>query len=234
MQAVITPPTATDDTASVTAGETANVAVLTNDSAGTHPLDTSSVTVTAAPANGSVTVNPDGTIDYKPNVGYSGTDTFTYQVCDNAPTPNCVTANVTMNVGAITPTAVDDTASVTAGETAKVSVTANEYAGTYSLDASSVSVTAQPSNGSVTVNADGKIDYTPRAGFVGEDNFSYQVCDTLLTPNCVTAMVIVTVIAPSTNPTPVPTLSLYGLLVLFGLMVTTVHHRHRSRHRICS
>ena len=55
--------------------------MLTNDDIGDGPA-----TVTVAPgdepANGSVAVNPDGTIDYTPDPDFNGTDTFTYTVTD--------------------------------------------------------------------------------------------------------------------------------------------------------
>ncbi len=43
-------------------------------------LDASSVVVATAPANGTATVNDDGTITYTPNANYYGEDSFTYTV----------------------------------------------------------------------------------------------------------------------------------------------------------
>ncbi|MEJ2911141.1 S8 family serine peptidase [Pseudoalteromonas sp. C12FD-1] len=43
-------------------------------------LVSSTVEVVSAPANGSTTVNEDGTIDYTPNAQFSGEDSFTYTV----------------------------------------------------------------------------------------------------------------------------------------------------------
>ena len=54
-------------TASVT------VDVLGNDTDVDDGLDPSSVTVTGAPANGSTSVNPDGSIDYTPDPDFFGT-----------------------------------------------------------------------------------------------------------------------------------------------------------------
>ncbi|MEZ4890265.1 MAG: Ig-like domain-containing protein [Crocinitomicaceae bacterium] len=60
--------------------------VLGNDTPGTNPLDPTSVTVPSsgagAPSNGTVTVNPDGTVTYTSNSGFTGTDSFTYTVCE--------------------------------------------------------------------------------------------------------------------------------------------------------
>jgi len=43
-------------------------------------LVTSTIEVVTAPANGSTTINEDGTIDYTPNAQFSGEDSFTYTV----------------------------------------------------------------------------------------------------------------------------------------------------------
>ena len=80
-------PTAIDDTASST-GNLVNINVLVNDSdPETDPL---TMSVTANGTNGNAVVNNNGTpavltddtIDYTPNTGFSGTDTFTYQIDD--------------------------------------------------------------------------------------------------------------------------------------------------------
>jgi hypothetical protein len=44
------------------------------------PLDPSTVEVTTEPANGTVTVNEDGTVTYAPNTNFFGEDSFTYTV----------------------------------------------------------------------------------------------------------------------------------------------------------
>ncbi|MCZ8529297.1 S8 family serine peptidase [Alteromonas sp. PRIM-21] len=45
-----------------------------------EPLDPSTVTVTTEAANGTVTVNDDGTVTYTPNTDFFGEDSFTYTV----------------------------------------------------------------------------------------------------------------------------------------------------------
>lgn len=46
---------------------------------------------------------------------------------------------------------------------------------------SAISVTAvtQPANGTVSINSNGNLTYTPRTGFVGSDSFNYTITDTL-------------------------------------------------------
>jgi len=42
------------------------------------------------------------------------------------------------------------------------------------------SLTTQPSNGSLTLNADGSFEYTPDAGFTGQDSFAYGLVGTII------------------------------------------------------
>ena len=66
--------------------------VLSND-AGPGAL---TVAVLANPTNGAVTLNPDGTFTYTPNVNFAGpSDSFTYTLTDGNGATN--TATVTIN-----------------------------------------------------------------------------------------------------------------------------------------
>ena len=58
-----------------------------------------------------------------------------------------------------------------------------------------------PTNGTVVINADYTITYTPNTGFTGTDVFEYIVCDTVSPPACDTAMVTITI--PNDNPVAV-------------------------------
>ena len=58
------------------------------------------LTVTSASAaNGTVTINPDGTLRYVPNANFNGTDTITYTISDGQ--GGTSTATVTVTVGAV-------------------------------------------------------------------------------------------------------------------------------------
>ena len=74
-------PAATADSYNTTTNEALSVpaasGLLVND-----PADSRSFVVASTPANGTVTVNPDGSFTYTPNEGFAGTDTFTYTVTD--------------------------------------------------------------------------------------------------------------------------------------------------------
>lgn len=69
--------------------------VLSNDKG---KLNASTVTITTPPTNGTVFVNPDGTITYTSNPGYTGTDSFQYSVCSIEDPIICDAATVMLNV----------------------------------------------------------------------------------------------------------------------------------------
>ncbi|WP_226470547.1 Ig-like domain-containing protein, partial [Luteimonas panaciterrae] len=119
--------------------------------------------------------------------------TYTYQVCDTStPTPVCDTATVTVTVQPNVVTAVDDTAETPANQPVTIPVLDNDTVTGSPLNPGSVTITVPPSNGTVTVNDDGTIVYTPNPNFIGTDTFTYQVCDTSTpTPVCDTATVTV-------------------------------------------
>lgn len=122
------------------------------------------------PANGSLTLNSDGSFQYVPASGFAGTDTFTYTDQDSSGTQK--TATVTIVVG---PVAVNDTYTATAGSADTVpakGVLANDR-GT-GLTASDAST---PSHGSVTLHADGSFTYTPTGSYSGPDSWTYTVTD---------------------------------------------------------
>ncbi len=58
-------------------------------------------TVVSGPANGTATVEADGSITYAPTPGFTGTDTFDYQICSTVTPTVCATATVTIDVGAV-------------------------------------------------------------------------------------------------------------------------------------
>ncbi|MET3807811.1 hypothetical protein ABIB25_004838, partial [Nakamurella sp. UYEF19] len=111
--------TAVNDTGTTPQNAAVPTNVLANDtvSANGAPLNPAAVTVTAAPAHGSTAVNTTtGVITYTPSNGYTGTDVYTYRVCDSSsPTPVCKTATVSVTVGANTVVANPDSGTTAPG-----------------------------------------------------------------------------------------------------------------------
>ena len=110
---VVTPvndgPVANDD-ANTTPEDVAVITdILANDT-DVEGLDPTSVTVTQAPANGTVAINPiTGAATYTPNLNFNGVDSFIYSVCDLGDVPTN-TANILCDqaVVIITVTPVND------------------------------------------------------------------------------------------------------------------------------
>jgi hypothetical protein len=73
------------------------------------------------------------------------------------------------------PVARDDSASTAPGQPVTVAVLLNDSDS--DGDTLSVISVGQPARGSATSNGDGTITYTPQAGFLGSDSFSYTVTD---------------------------------------------------------
>jgi Bacterial Ig domain len=89
-------PVATNDAFSVVCGSTTDLAILLNDDGNGSPLVGSSVVITQAPANGTVSMN-NGVATYIANSNYSGTDTFKYTVKNGkGATSNEATATITI------------------------------------------------------------------------------------------------------------------------------------------
>ena len=107
------PPVAHDDSYTIIANQRLNIqtvrqGVLGND---TDPSgNTMSAQLVTGPAHGMLSLNPDGTFVYSPTLGYSGTDTFTYDAVDFAATSNIATVTISITpVPVLTPALVQDT-----------------------------------------------------------------------------------------------------------------------------
>ncbi len=72
------------------------------------------------PANGTLIVNSDGTFTYTPNLGFVGSDSFVYQVCDDATVnsiePNIFTGQVSAGTDDVEELASDGSINVTSGD----------------------------------------------------------------------------------------------------------------------
>jgi VCBS repeat-containing protein len=151
--------------------------------------DPMTASLVSGPAHGDLTLNPDGSFTYTPDANYNGTDTFTYQVSDEASGwhlhgffgflggGHTNTATVTVNVTAVNdaPVTTNDTATIAEDTHASGNVLAND------TDVDSSPLTAAlgtgPTNGVAVVNANGTYTYTPNANFHGTDTFTYTASD---------------------------------------------------------
>ena len=155
-------PLAMDDTASTTDGVPVDVFIAANDvgSAGAP-------TVVSGPANGTATLEVNGSITYAPTPGFIGTDTFDYEICSVASPSVCATATVTVDVAATPnqpPVVGDGTAATTATvpATGNVTVTDPDVGQTVTMTVSAAAI-----NGIGTIDDTGAFTYTPTGPFTG-------------------------------------------------------------------
>jgi VCBS repeat-containing protein len=137
--------------------------------------DTLSYGGASDPANGSVSLNGDGTYNYAPDANFNGTDTFTYTVSDG--NGGTATGTVTITVAPVNdaPAASNDSNATLEDTPVTGSVATNDT--DVDGDALSYGGASDPANGSVTLNADGSYSYAPDANWSGTDTFTYMVSD---------------------------------------------------------
>ncbi|APY00889.1 hypothetical protein BWR22_11390 [Lacinutrix venerupis] len=197
----VTPtPDAENDTATTAEDTPVDIDVLDNDDLGTEPT---TITAVTTPANGTVTINDNGTpadpsddyVVYTPDADFNGTDTFDYTITDD--NGNESTATVTVTVTPLSDLE-DDTVSTNEDTPVVVDVFDNDN----DIPTDGTIVATDPANGTVVITdpnntpndpSDDVVTYTPDPDFSGTDTFDYTVCDTATPQNCETATVTVTV-----------------------------------------
>ena len=166
------PPVAVDDSATVPEDGSADIPVLPNDS---DPDGDAIALDSLSPAhNGAVRKNANGTVNYRPNAGFHGSDSFRYTITDGKGGSATATVRVTVTPSQDAPDAVDDAALTTPGKPVTVSVLANDS----DSDGDTLTVTAvtQGTRGSVTTNGT-TVTYSPGSGFTSSDSFTYTIGD---------------------------------------------------------
>lgn len=177
-RAQVMPPSAANDMTMTSSTSPVTVDVLSNDTGGTYPIDSTSVEIVTPPALGSTSVNPStGAITYTPVAGTSGQVNFQYAVRDTHGNPSSP-AQVSVYVMHTPPYAANDSSMVAYNQSVAINVLANDMPGTAPIDPATVVIVTQPTRGSVSVNATtGVVTYTPTGNAPGSDSFQYRVSD---------------------------------------------------------
>ena len=138
--------------------------------------DTLTLVSATSEQGATVVINEDGTLDYQAPENYSGVDVVTYTVRDGQGQESQATLNVTVNKVNDAPVAVDDAVSV---QSAVVLENINVLANDADADNDALLVTdAESANGAtVTINADGTLNYQAAEGFTGLDTVTYTISD---------------------------------------------------------
>jgi uncharacterized repeat protein (TIGR01451 family) len=163
-------PRAVDDAVTTAESTPVTVTELGND---TGLGDTLTSITTTDPAHGTVMITGN-TLVYTPVHGYSGMDMFTYTITDADGQTATAMVNVMITSENDPPIAVDDGAQA-GTQPIDITVLANDR----DPDGDALTVTAMttPSSGTVQINADGTVRYTPAPGFTGTATFRYTISD---------------------------------------------------------
>jgi VCBS repeat-containing protein len=149
------------------------------------------------PANGTLTLNANGSFAYTPRTNFNGTDSFTYQAQDPSAAPSSP-ATVTITVTPVNDAPVANNDSYTMRALDILLVVPGPGVLGNDTDPDGDPLTAElvtaSSNGILILNADGSFTYTPLASLVSfMDSFTYRARDAAANSNVATVTIRVNV-----------------------------------------
>jgi hypothetical protein len=133
-------------------------------------------------------------VTYTPDAGYSGSDSFTYNACNAGGCSSFATVTITVTKSPA-PVCSNVSASTHVDSMVTVSLPCTNSPANY------VILAPGPAHGTVGLNgpvSSESATYTPNAGYIGSDSFSYRACNL---GGCSTATVTITLTGP---PPPLP------------------------------
>gem|GEM_PF-6273534 len=166
-----------------------NIPVLANDQIAAGIMAT--VQEVSTPLNGgTVVIESDGSITYSPKSGTAVNDSFTYTIGNGLGGTSKAQVTVRVTLGNQPPVAENDTISTPENTATTIAVLEGDQDPENGI--LTVIATSTPTEaGTVVINDDFTITYTPVADFVGQDTFTYTISDDA--GNESTATVIVTI-----------------------------------------
>ncbi|HEX8833244.1 MAG TPA: Ig-like domain-containing protein, partial [Abditibacteriaceae bacterium] len=191
-------PVAVADSYSVDEDSTLTIAapgLLANDTDRNNDSITVSWTPQTVAANGTVTVQSNGSFVYTPKPNFSGTDTFTYKARDYNLISEPGTVTITVNPINDAPVATGASYSVPGDGNKAITLGASD------LDNNPLtySIVSQPQNGTLSRPANTapngpQFIYTPNANITGTDSFTFKANDGTLDSNIATVSVTITAV----------------------------------------
>ena len=172
-------PIATDDTAATDANTLITLLaddLLANDS--DSDGDSLEITEVGDAVNGTVELNTDGNVEFTPDTDFDGEASFSYTISDGNGGTATATVNVMVNAVNQAPIATDDTA--TTDEDTSITLLADDLLANDSDpdgDLLEITEVGDAVNGTVELNADGNVEFTPEPDFNGNASFSYTISD---------------------------------------------------------
>ncbi len=197
------PPTGAPDTYSITHGGTLNVdhsGVLDNDTNAASAIKLSDPQHSAPghPFN----FKPDGTFVYVPDPAYSigadFTDQFTYKAKNQSGESSSVTVTIKVNHQEHAPTATVDTYSTPEDTPLVVTASKGVLTNDHDIDVHdqlNAVIVTDTTHGTIKLNNDGSLTYTPDSNFNGSDSFTYKTNDKHQDSNTVTVTITVNAVS---------------------------------------
>lgn len=188
------PPVGTADTYNTDEDTALTVTVANGVLVNDNDIDSDPLTAVlgTGPANGSLTLNTNGSFVYTPNANFSGTDSFTYRPNDGTEAGNLVT--VTINVAPVNDAPVSVSDAYTLDEDSSITTTlANGVLSNDSdIEGSGLNavLVSGPARGTLSFNANGTFTYTPIANANGTDSFTYRAFDDTLLGGQITTVTL--------------------------------------------
>jgi hypothetical protein len=183
------PPVAVNDAASTNPCQPISINVLDNDSDPENGSITIATVSAPAPADAGTATTDGSLIYFTPNPAFAGPSaSLTYTIADDAIPPAVSnSASITINFNNavnLPPVAINDTAYGLMNEDTYVNLLDNDTDPendplTISLQPSLL----QPAHGTILLQANGLLKYTPNTGFTGIDEFEYKLADSHFGPN---------------------------------------------------
>lgn len=168
-------PIAVDDVVTVTTGEEILIPALANDN-DPDAGDRISLIASTAPSFGSISLGAQpGTFRYLATSGYTGLDSFVYTIRDSF--GQTATGRVTITVNARNDAPLLKMRRLETFEDVPLEIDLLSSASDADGDAIHLHRVGRPGHGDIAVTGGRRGFYTPSAGFVGLDSFSYAVRD---------------------------------------------------------
>ena len=182
-------PSAADDSVTTNEDNAVTISVLENDADPNG--DALTLSEATQGANGSVVINPDGTLTYMPAPNFFGADSFTYTINDTHGGTAMGIVNVTIDPVNDAPTAADSGVVLNEDTQIEITLPASD------IDSPSVNfiLASAPLAGTLSPIVNGKVTYTPDPDYSGSDCLTFIVNDGMLDSN---------IAAVSINVTPLP------------------------------
>ena len=193
-------PVAVNDSWSAFAGIPLMINVLTNDTDVDTPYQVQTFTISgiSMPSNGTLSINSNQ-LQYTPNLGYSGTDVFSYSMSDQSwALSNTGTVTVSVTISNTPPTVAWTGYTLNEDASLISTLTWSDYEGNPLTYTASI----LPSNGTLVLLPGGSFTYTPTSNYFWSDSFDFIANDGMI--NSAPATVTLTIDPVFDAPTTVP------------------------------